>query len=176
MDTDDPDLDLSNQQDLLTDHNNNEQANIDQATISDALDGAEKDLQDEEAIHIIESEDGGSSDNTRRISLYEIAGKKTAAQGLMDIALITANANQMRYLLEFNRGSHTFHITLTLIIASLALQVAVAMFLIFKGRYYVKGQSKSARAKLIKNYVFFGVFLITVVNIFIASFTTMDRT
>ncbi|XP_066147850.1 ninjurin-1-like isoform X2 [Euwallacea fornicatus] len=173
MDTDDQGLDLSNPQGFLTDHNNNEQPNVDQSTTPD---GAKKNLEDEEAIPIIESEDGGSSDNTRRISLYEIAGKKTAAQGLMDIALITANANQMRYLLEFNRGSHTYHITLTLIIASLTLQVAVAMFLIFKGRYYVKGQSKSARAKLIKNCVLFGVFLITVVNIFIASFTTMDRT
>lgn len=92
----------------------------------------------------------------------------------MDIALITANANQLRYLLEFNRASPTFHITITLIILSLTLQVAVAMFLIFKGRYYVKGESKSTNAKRVKNCVLFGVFLITVVNVFIASFTTMD--
>lgn len=92
----------------------------------------------------------------------------------MDIALVTANANQLRYILEFNRKSHTFLITLSLIIFSIALQLALAMLLIFKGRYYVKGESKSRNAKLLNTYVLLGVFLITVVNIFIASFTTMD--
>lgn len=93
--------------------------------------------------------------------------------GLMDIALITANANQLRYLLEFNRKSDTFHIIIGLIIVSLILQVIVAMFLIFKSRYSFKGKSKCSRAKLIKNCVTFCVFLISIVNIFIVSFTTM---
>ncbi|KAL1516938.1 hypothetical protein ABEB36_000767 [Hypothenemus hampei] len=142
---------------------------------ADVHDGIEKSETVVELIHMDELDDEeDSSENTRRVSLYGIAGKKTAAQGLMDIALLTSNANQLRYILEFNRKSHTFHITMTLIIISLTLQVAVAMLIIFKGRYYFKGKSKSVNAKRVKNYVLFCVFLVTVVNIFVASFTTMD--
>lgn len=51
------------------------------------------------------------------------AAKKTVAQGMMDVALITANANQLRYLIEYQRESSTFLLILTLIIISLLLQV-----------------------------------------------------
>lgn len=51
------------------------------------------------------------------------AAKKTVAQGMMDVALITANANQLRYLIEYQRQSSTFYLILSLIIISLILQV-----------------------------------------------------
>lgn len=52
------------------------------------------------------------------------AAKKTVAQGMMDVALITANANQLRYLIEYQRESSTFYVILSLIIISLMLQVS----------------------------------------------------
>ena len=51
------------------------------------------------------------------------AAKKSVAQGMMDIALITANANQLRYLLEYCQKSGSFYIIFGLIIISLCLQV-----------------------------------------------------
>ncbi|KAK1121318.1 hypothetical protein K0M31_010618 [Melipona bicolor] len=99
------------------------------------------------------------------------AAKKTVAQGMMDVALITANANQLRYLIEYQRESSTFYLILSLIIISLFLQVAVGISLIFKGRFDIKGQSKSIQARKINNYVVIGVFLITIINIFIAAFS-----
>lgn len=51
------------------------------------------------------------------------AAKKTVAQGMMDVALITANANQLRYLIEYQRESPTFYLIMSLIIISLFLQV-----------------------------------------------------
>ncbi|XP_048524960.1 ninjurin-B isoform X2 [Dendroctonus ponderosae] len=139
---------------------------------NDVPDGGKPDY--EEVLTIAMDDEDSSGGTASRILRYGTVGKKTAAQGLMDIALVTANANQLRYILEFNRKSHTFLITLSLIIFSIALQLALAMLLIFKGRYYVKGESKCRNAKLLNTYVLLGVFLITVVNIFIASFTTMD--
>lgn len=50
------------------------------------------------------------------------AAKKTVAQGMMDVALITANANQLRYLIEYQRESPTFYLIMSLIIISLFLQ------------------------------------------------------
>lgn len=60
----------------------------------------------------------------RKLQLSDTyAAKKTVAQGMMDIALITANANQLRYLIEYSKGSPTFEINVGLIIISLVLQV-----------------------------------------------------
>lgn len=52
------------------------------------------------------------------------AARKTVAQGMMDIALITANANQLRYVLDFAQESPTFYTVLILIIISMVLQVS----------------------------------------------------
>lgn len=54
--------------------------------------------------------------------------KKNMAQGMMDIALLTANANQLRYILEF-RGvnSANFVLLLMLIACSLILQVGTTL-------------------------------------------------
>jgi hypothetical protein len=51
------------------------------------------------------------------------AAKKTVAQGMMDIALITANANQLRYVLEFGYHNTTFYTITVLIAISIMLQV-----------------------------------------------------
>lgn len=51
------------------------------------------------------------------------AAKKTVAQGMMDVALITANANQLRYLIEYQSGTSTFYFIVILIAVSLLLQV-----------------------------------------------------
>lgn len=93
---------------------------------------------------------------------------------MMDIALITANANQLRYIIEFNRHSSTFYLNLILIVISLFLQVAVGVSLIFKGRLDLRGESKHENAKRINNYVVIGIFLVTIINVFIASFTVTN--
>lgn len=90
---------------------------------------------------------------------------------MMDIALITANANQLRYIIEFNRNSSTFYLIVFLISFSLLLQVGVGVALIFKGRLDIKGRSKDPNAKRINNYVVVAIFLVTIINVFIASFT-----
>lgn len=51
---------------------------------------------------------------------------------MMDIALLTANANQLRFLITYNTESKTFYISVGLIVASLIIQVAVGIALIFK--------------------------------------------
>lgn len=52
--------------------------------------------------------------------------------GMMDIALLTANANQLRFLITYNSEERTFIISATLLILSLIVQVAVGIGLIFK--------------------------------------------
>ncbi|XP_044736327.1 ninjurin-2-like [Chrysoperla carnea] len=114
-----------------------------------------------------------SADGRRRnkINNNTYVAKKTAAQGLMDIALLTANANQLRYIIEYSSSNLTFAINITLICISLLLQIFVGITLAFQGRFYYRGESKKKSCKNLKNYIIIGVFLITLVNVFIASFT-----
>jgi len=69
----------------------------------------------------IDTTDKRSKDYTTKVNSF--AAKKTVAQGMMDVALITANANQLRYLIEYQRNSPTFYLIMILIIISLLLQV-----------------------------------------------------
>jgi hypothetical protein len=56
------------------------------------------------------------------------ATKKTITQGLLDIALLTANASQLKFVLEVGE-SHPYYVLLvTLLAISIALQVITACF------------------------------------------------
>lgn len=65
----------------------------------------------------------GSNNEKTPVSANTYAAKKTVAQGMMDIALITANANQLRFIIEYSRDTSTFYLVLLLIVVSLILQV-----------------------------------------------------
>lgn len=51
------------------------------------------------------------------------ATKKTIAQGMLDIALLTANASQLKYVLQIGNKHEFYHVMLTLISLSIVLQV-----------------------------------------------------
>ncbi|XP_015126752.1 ninjurin-1 [Diachasma alloeum] len=99
--------------------------------------------------------------------------KKTLAQGMMDLALISANANQLRYVL--GSKSHPFYLaSLVMICMSLALQIAVGIGLIWNSRYDVKEDDQVIRANRANNWTVIGVFLVTILNVFISSFGVID--
>ena len=54
----------------------------------------------------------------------------------MDIALITANANQLRYILEFGDRNGVFYTITSLIVISLLLQVIIFYFLCLLKKHY----------------------------------------
>ncbi|EEB12102.1 Ninjurin-1, putative [Pediculus humanus corporis] len=91
---------------------------------------------------------------------------------MMDVALITANANQLRFIVEYNQSSKTYVLAIALIIISLVLQMIVGICLIFKGRLDLKGEDKFRHANKMNNYIVVGVFIITIVNVFVAAFST----
>lgn len=64
------------------------------------------------------------------VSFYHT--KKSAAEGMMDISLLTANANQLKFILYYNQGSRTFHPALSLILLSLVFQLSIGFLLIFR--------------------------------------------
>jgi hypothetical protein len=54
------------------------------------------------------------------------ATKKTITQGLLDIALLTANASQLKFVLEVGENHPYYTLLLTLLVVSIALQVSYA--------------------------------------------------
>ncbi|KAH8398279.1 hypothetical protein KR215_002493, partial [Drosophila sulfurigaster] len=96
--------------------------------------------------------------------------KKTLAQGMMDLALLSANANQLRYVLETNSQHPYFYPSLLFISVSIIFQIAVGVGLIWNGRYNIKKEEDICRANRINNYTVIGIFIVTVVNVLISAF------
>lgn len=153
------------------DQENEEKQDIDEDGDVDEIDGRRKKryILHEEDQHNDDVE--AAEDAEIKKPANSLAAKKTLAQGMMDIALITANANQLRYMVEYNQHSSTFYINVILISVSLILQLLIGMTLIFKTWLYMQGKSKKPVAKKLNIYVTAGVFAITIINVFIASFT-----
>ena len=93
---------------------------------------------------------------------------------MMDLALISANANQLRYVLQSN-GSHPYYYSSLIMIGmSLFLQIAVGIGLIWNSRYNVKDESQMWKANVANNWTIIGVFLVTILNVFITSFGIVE--
>ncbi|XP_017139339.1 ninjurin-2 isoform X2 [Drosophila miranda] len=101
--------------------------------------------------------------------------KKTLAQGMMDLALLSANANQLRYVLEMNQQHPYFYPSLLFICLSIIFQIAVGVGLIWNGRYNIKNEQEICRANKINNYTVIGIFIVTVVNVLISAFGIVER-
>jgi membrane protein CcdC involved in cytochrome C biogenesis len=100
--------------------------------------------------------------------------KKTIAQGMMDLALISANANQFRYVLQ-SSGRHPYYYpSLVMIGMSLLLQVIVGIGLIWNSRYNVKHDDQMCKANRANNWTVIAIFLVTILNVFISSFGVIE--
>ena len=95
--------------------------------------------------------------------------KKSMAQGLMDIALLSVNASQLRNLAE--GPDHPFYnICFALIVTSLVLQFIAAIGLIVATRLNIEDEKQQRVADITNDVITLIIFLITVVNIFIGAF------
>ncbi|XP_039430308.1 ninjurin-B-like [Culex pipiens pallens] len=98
---------------------------------------------------------------------YDLQFHKVIVKRAMDIAMLTANANQLRLLFTYNSQSQTFVACVTLVILSLLLQTSVAICLVI-----VKSHPKPRRnvhMRRLKTASKIGVVIITVINILVAS-------
>ncbi|CAG9854737.1 unnamed protein product [Phyllotreta striolata] len=96
--------------------------------------------------------------------------KKTLAQGMMDLALFSANANQLRYVLDSSSRHPYYWPSVICICLSLGLQTAIGIGLIWNALYNVKDEKEICIANKINNWCVIGIFLVVVVNVFVSSF------
>ncbi|XP_050073007.1 ninjurin-B-like [Anopheles maculipalpis] len=102
--------------------------------------------------------------------LSSFVQKKSFAQNMMDIALLSANTNQLRYVIDLG-DKHPYYMTsLLLIIVSLVMQIVVGLSMVYLNRYNMKNKREMKAASHMNNLSVAGVFLVTLVNVFISTF------
>uniref|UniRef100_A0A671QH00 Ninjurin-1-like n=1 Tax=Sinocyclocheilus anshuiensis TaxID=1608454 RepID=A0A671QH00_9TELE len=102
--------------------------------------------------------------NTQRLfNMNHYATKKSAAQSMLDVALLMANSSQLKT--ELHSGAqHRFYAPL---IALISLQVAVGLLLIFIVKYDLNDVKIQPRLNTMNDTATVFVFFTVLINIFI---------
>ncbi|XP_074598917.1 ninjurin-2-like isoform X1 [Brevipalpus obovatus] len=111
---------------------------------------------------------GGSGSSGLDPNVY--ATKKTIAQGMLDVALLTANASQLKYLLQLGKDHDFYYLMVTLISLSLILQIAIGCLILIKSRFNLNELSQYKKAVKLNNLILWFIFGVTTINVFISAF------
>jgi hypothetical protein len=85
---------------------------------------------------------------------------------MMDIALLVTNVNQLRHIIDsINTASPYFYISLSMVVASIVLQIVVGILLTINCRYNVKDCEEICRADRINNWTTVLISIVTAINI-----------
>ncbi|XP_077060052.1 ninjurin-1 [Siphateles boraxobius] len=104
------------------------------------------------------------------INMNHYANKKSAAESMLDVALLMANASQLKTVVELGPSFSFYTPLISLISISLILQIVVGVLLIFIVKWNLNDSSKHFILNLLENIVTALVFIIVVVNVFITAF------
>ncbi|KAI4888045.1 hypothetical protein NFI96_001139 [Prochilodus magdalenae] len=106
----------------------------------------------------------------RPLNMNTYANKKSAVESMLDVALLMANASQLKAVLEQGPSLSFYAGLITLISISLILQVLVGILLIFIVKWNLNDESKHYQLNLLENITTALVFIIVVVNVMITAF------
>ncbi|MFT7804415.1 ninjurin-1-like [Arapaima gigas] len=98
----------------------------------------------------------------RPLNMNHYANKKSAAESLLDVALLMANASQLKAVLDQGPDFTFYAALITLISISLILQVAVGVLLIFIVKWDLNDQTQHYRLNMLENAATAMVFVILV--------------
>ena len=97
--------------------------------------------------------------------------KKSVAQGFMDVALLSANADQLRTLLKTGNSSSPFYIVCVVFISlSIVTQVMIAVVLLVKTRYNINRADHFRKSEILNNVSMIASVFLTVFNVLVSSF------
>ncbi|XP_035500513.1 ninjurin-1 isoform X2 [Scophthalmus maximus] len=105
----------------------------------------------------------------RPINMNHYATKKSAAQSMLDVALLMANSSQLKTLLYVG-PQYRFYIPLIVLLSlSISLQVAVGLLLVFIVKYDLNDARKHTKLNTMNNISTIFVFFTVLINIFITA-------
>ncbi|KAI5754194.1 hypothetical protein M8J77_006663 [Diaphorina citri] len=136
---------------------------------------ADKEMENSNAVTDIRAfnVDDVSANPQKPIDVNRYATKKTIAQGMLDIALLTANASQLKYILQVGEKHEFYTLMLVLISTSIVLQVLMGVLFLSLNlmrdcRLHLIEYKSSA---LIINHIAMGMsFAVTAINLLISAF------
>merc|ERR1711953_894112 len=111
-----------------------------------------------------------------KLNTNRYATKKTIAQGMLDIALLSSNAAQLKYILTVGEEHQYYLPMLVLIISSIVLQGIVGVLFMIIGAIDINDDESQNQdtANTLNNTILILVFFITVINAFIGGFGIKD--
>ncbi|KAJ8925804.1 hypothetical protein NQ315_009654 [Exocentrus adspersus] len=104
------------------------------------------------------------------LDINKYATKKTIAQGLLDVALLTANASQLKHVLQIGEQHEFYTLMISLIIISILLQLAVAILFVIIGGLNLNKEKDHKAAIILNDIILIFIFFISIVNIIISGF------
>ncbi|XP_045777578.1 ninjurin-2 isoform X3 [Maniola jurtina] len=115
----------------------------------------------------------GLRNGVKGLDANRYATKKTVAQGMLDIALLTSNASQLKYVLQVGPKHEFYMLLLVLISISIILQVAMGLVLLtlnlLRDCKFHEPQHRTSALNI--NYgTTATAFLVTVLNILVSAF------
>ncbi|XP_035903470.1 ninjurin-2-like [Anopheles stephensi] len=126
--------------------------------------------------------EGRASDNTdvsakdifqsiKGLNLNSYATRKSIAQGMLDLALLTANASQLKYILTVGATHQFYHFLLVLIIVSISLQLCQALLIIVLAVVFdINKVEEQKRSDIVNNVLIAFTVISVVVNVIISAF------
>ncbi|XP_049777902.1 ninjurin-2-like isoform X3 [Schistocerca nitens] len=102
------------------------------------------------------------------------ATKKTIAQGMLDIALLTANASQLKYVLQAGSKHEFYSLMVGLISTSIVLQVLVGVVFLVIGGLNINKERDRRAADILNDISLVLVFIVSVINVIISGFGMED--
>ncbi|XP_029362918.1 ninjurin-2 isoform X2 [Echeneis naucrates] len=113
----------------------------------------------------------------RPINLNHYATKKSAAQSMLDVALLMANSSQLKTVLYVG-PQYRFFIPLTVLLSlSITFQVIVGLLLVFIAvKYDLNDVRKQAKLNTMNNAATVFVFFTVLINIFITALGFQGQT
>nr|XP_019529779.2 ninjurin-2-like [Aedes albopictus] len=106
-----------------------------------------------------------------RLDLNNYATRKSFAQGMLDLALLTANASQLKYLLTVGEAHEFYHLLLTLVILSISLQVFQAVMIIILAIVLdINKVEQHRKSDILNNLLIIFTVISVVINVIISAF------
>ncbi|XP_069025334.1 ninjurin-1 [Embiotoca jacksoni] len=105
----------------------------------------------------------------RPMNINHYATKKSAAQSMLDVALLMANSSQLKTLLYVGPQYRFFIPLVVLLSLSITLQVMVGLLLVFIVKYDLNDARKHGKLNMMNNAATVFVFFTVLINIFITA-------
>ncbi|XP_072530020.1 ninjurin-2 [Salminus brasiliensis] len=104
------------------------------------------------------------------LNMNHYATKKTVAESMLDVALLMANASQLKAVVEQGPDFKYYITVIVLIAVSLLFQVLAGALFVIMARKDLNNVTNQRKLDIINNVATVLVFLTVIVNIFITAF------